>query len=164
MLTTVTYISEVNGQTVENDVKLSSSEFLVKIDTTGDGSPDTILGQPAVTEEIEIENDGDSATPQDQCGNTERFRATNEGWMVRVNGIVTAADREGNLTLQDLRDVVATSDSIWIRSDIMNGQVAVQNTVITQANDLVSIQTPDSVEPEKAFTFQLQLGESESGS
>ena len=164
MLADVTYIEEVNGQTVEREVKLASSEFIVKVDTTGDGTADTKLGKPVVTQEIEIENNGESAEPQDQCGNTERFRTTNSGWMIRVNGIVTANQRESNLTLQDLRDTIATMDAVWIRSDIMNGRVAVQNTVITQTSDLVAIETPQSEGREKAFEFQLQLGESQSES
>lgn len=161
MATTVTYIEEVDGRTVERDVRISSTPFSIKLDTTGDGEADTLFS-PAVTTEVEIENNGDTSTPSDQCGNTERFRTTNEGWSIRVTGIVTANEREGNLSMQMLRDLVAPADAVQIRCDLISGQVAVSNTLLTQPNDLVSIQTVDTQGEEKAFEFQLQLGESQS--
>lgn len=162
MATTVTYIEEVNGSTVEREVQLSTTEFSVKLDTTGSGEPDTLFS-PVVTQSVEIENDGDSTTPSDQCGNTERRRTTNEGWSIRVSGIVTANERGSNLSLQLLRDVIAPADSVQIRSDVLSGEVSVSNTVITQSSDLVSIVTDETEGEEKAFEFQLQLGESQSG-
>lgn len=164
MLTTITYVYEDGaGNTVSEEKSLPSAEFVVKVDDTGDGTADNLLGKPAVTTEIEIENDGETSTPSDQCGNVERFRTENSGWMIRVTGMVTAGDREGNLSVNDLK-AVAGMDSIWIRSDLISGQFAVQNTVITQPNDLVYIQTPDTDGEEKVFEFQLQLGESQGGS
>lgn len=158
----VSIIEQVDtGEIIERAVTISTSEFSVKLDTTGDGNPDTLFS-PAVTTQVEIENDGDQSTPQDQCGNTERIRTSNRGWSIRVQGIVTDEEREGNLTMQMLRDMVAPADSVDMRSDVISGNVAVSNTVITQANDLTSIETEDTIGKESAYEFQLQLGESES--
>jgi hypothetical protein len=145
------------GQTRVTERRISTTEFAVKIDGQ--------LYRPAVTTQVEIENDGDVSTTTDQCGNTERDREANQGWSVRVQGIVTGNDdRGGNLSMQLLRDVIATADTIKVRSDVTGSSVTrleVSNTVITQASDLVSIQTADTNGEEQAFEFNLQLGESE---
>jgi hypothetical protein len=145
------------GQTRVTEKRISSTEFAVKIDGQ--------LFRPAVTTQVEIENDGDVSATTDQCGNTERDRQANQGWSVRVQGIVTGNDdRGGNLSMQLLRDVIATADTIKVRSDVTGSSVTrleVSNTVITQTSDLVSIQTEDTDGEEQAFEFQLQLGESE---
>lgn len=161
MPTTVEVVREIDGQEVVTEETLSSQQFGVKLDTTGDGNPDTVFN-PAVTTQVEIENSGEVSKTSDQCGNTQRSRTTTEGWLVRVQGIVTDVERGNNLTLSTLRDTVASSDTVPIRSDLLSGTIVVSNVVITQASDLVSIQTEDSFGEEKAFEFQLQLGEEES--
>lgn len=152
VVTTIEYITE-GGQRTERDI--SSTRFSVKI--AGE------YRSPAVTREVEIENNGDQSVSRDQCGNIERRRQSNDGWAVRVTGIVTSNDvRRDNLSLQKLRDVVANMDSVEIVSDVTSGEYTVSNTVITEANDLVSVQTPDTDGREQAFEFNLQLGDTES--
>lgn len=159
MVNTVEITEDIGGgetQVVER--RIATTGFSVKIDGQ--------LYSPAVTTNIEIENNGQTDRVQDQCGNTERSRTTNDGWAVRVQGIVTKNDgREGNLSLQVLRDVVAVSDTIKIRSDVtppgVESGVEVSNTVITQASDLVSVQTGETDGEEQAFEFNLQLGQTE---
>lgn len=140
---------------ISEEVEISSSEFAIKID--GD------LYKPAVVTSVEIENDGDTDQTSDQCGHSARSRTGNNGWVIRVQGIVTGNDfRHENLSMQMLRDVIATMDEVQIRSDIYSGEQVVSNTVITQANDLHSIETRDTNGREEAYEFQLQLGETES--
>lgn len=158
VVSTIEIIEDVGGgQTQVTERRISTTEFAVKIDGQ--------LYRPAVTTNIEIENDGDVSKTQDQCGNTERSRQTNNGWAVRIQGIVTGNDdRSGNLSMQLLRDVVALADTIQIRSDLTGSSVTefeVSNTVLTQSSDLVSIQTGDTDGEEQAFEFQLQLGQTE---
>lgn len=162
MTTIVEFIEEVNGQEVVRERELSTQRFSVKLDTTGDGTPDTLF-TPVLTTEIEMENGSDQANPQDQCGNTEKLRATNLGWSINVTGIVTDSERQGNLSLSVLRDEVAVADKVTIRCDLISGPVAVNNTVLTQASDLVSINTQETEDEEKAFEFQLQLGSDSGG-
>jgi hypothetical protein len=151
---TLAQIQIVGGNGRET-VELSSTSFAAKLDGQ--------IYRPAVTTSVEIENDGDVSATKDQCGHTERKRVGNQGWQIRVQGMVTANTlRQGNLSMQQLRDVIAQSDEIEIISDVLSGTFAVSNVVITQPNDLVSIVTEDTNGEEKAFEFQLQLGESES--
>lgn len=148
----VEFIGE-DGNVREHSV--SSSKFSVEIDGE--------FKQPAIVSEVEIENDGDQAVARDQCGRVERRRQTNDGWAIRVTGIVTANDsRSGNLSLQTLRDVVANANTIEIVSDVESGEYTVSNTIITDASDLVAVQTADTDGKEQAFDFQLQLGDTES--
>lgn len=153
---TITIVEDIGGgETAVVEQTLPTTEFAVKIDG--------ILYRPAITTNVEIENDGDVTRVQDQCGHTEANRTTNQGWSIRVQGIITGNEgREGNLSLALLRDTIANRDSVEIRSDVISGRYEVSNTVITQANDLVSINTNDTNGEEKAFEFQLQLGQSES--
>lgn len=151
----VTIVENVGGEEQEVETILPSTEFAVKVDG--------VKYQPTVTTSIEIENDGDIATTRDQCGHTERSRQTNKGWNITIQGIVTGNNaRQGNMSLSLVRDVIATSETINVRSDIISGKFEVGNVVITQSADLVSIQTADTEGEEKAFEFQLQLGESSS--
>lgn len=137
------------------EVVFPSTEFAVKVDGE--------LLQPEITTKVEIENDGEMSTSQDQCGHTSRTRTGNNGWVVTVNGLVTDNDlRDGNLSLQTLRDVVATMSEAKIRSDIVSGTYEVSNVVITQPNDLVSIETDSTHGEESAYEFHVQFGESES--
>lgn len=152
------------GETAKKIIEISSTGFYVKFDN----EHPTELYSPAITKDIEIENDGELSRTQDQCGNTEKHRSANNGWSIRVKGIVTAnEDREGNLSLQLLRDTIATSETIQIRGDVIGKdfrRVEVSNTVISQSTDLVSVQTKSTDGKEKAFEFQLQLGQSEDDS
>lgn len=153
----ISIIESVGADYKETERVISSTEFAIKRDGQ--------IKQPAVTTEIEIENDGNTERTTDQCGNTERRRRSNKGWLIRVTGIVTANDeRNRNLSLQFLRDVVANAESVLIRSDVTGSGLTrfeVSNTVITQSSDLVSVETGETDGPEQAFEFQLQLGESE---
>lgn len=138
-----------------DQLEISSSKFSVKIDGE--------LHEPAVVTNIEIENDPSNSTTSDQCGHTSRQRTTDGGWIVRVQGIVTGNDdRYRNLSMQMLRDVVASADTVEVRSDVYSGEQVVSNVVITQPNDLHSVETPDTWGKEQAFEFQLQLGEEDS--
>lgn len=151
----VTIVEDRGGNTVEVKRTIPTTEFAVKLDGQ--------LYQPAITTNVEIENDGEQSRTADQCGHTERNRVGNKGWQITIQGIITGNDnRRGNLSLALLRDVIAVSETIQIRSDIISGEFEVSNTVITQASDLVSIQTSDTNGEEKAFEFQMQLGESNS--
>lgn len=155
-VTEITFIEETTGGVEERTETISSSRFAIKMDGQ--------LYRPAVVSEIEIENDAQESSPSDQCGNTERNRTGNQGWVIRVTGIITANDsRSGNLSLQMLRDVIATTDEVTVRSDIISGTFVVGNTVITEASDLFSITTRDTNGEEQAFDFTLQLGEEETG-
>lgn len=145
----------VGGTTETIEKTLPSTEFAVKMDGR--------QYQPAVTTDVEIENNGDLTRTQDQCGHTSAARTTNNGWSITISGIVTGNDgRDGNMSVQMLRDVVAPATSVQIRTDLISGQFEVSNTVITQPNDLVSVQTNETDGEEKAFEFQLQLGETNS--
>lgn len=153
-IATVEFIEVVDGGRQVVEETFVTTEFVVKID-----------GQkysPVLTTEVEIENDGDTATATDQCGHTERDRVTDNGWAIRVNGIITASDRTGNLSLALMRDVIATASDLKIRTDVIEGRFEVSNVLVTQTSDLVSINTGDTDGDEQAFQFQLQLGESES--
>jgi hypothetical protein len=161
MPSTVTIIEESDGEEFVRERIISTVEFSVKLDTDSDGEPDTLF-TPIITEDVEMENASDQSEVQDQCGNTERRRASNQGWSITVKGMVTAAERYGNLDLATLRDVVAPADDIIIRSDIINGEFALNNTLIGQRSDLVSINTVDTDGDEKVYDFQLQIGETES--
>lgn len=153
MITIVEQLENGETETVEREIP--TTDFAVKLDGQ--------LRHPAITTNVEIENDGDISRQSDQCGNTQTRRVTNKGWTIRVQGIVTKNDgRQENLSLQLLRDVIATAESIQIRSDVISGTFEVSNVVITQANDLVSVNTFDTDGKEQAFEFQLQLGESQS--
>lgn len=152
--TIIRHMSQFGG-TETDDVTLTSTEFAVKVDGT--------LLQPEITTKVEMENDGEMSTSRDQCGHTSRQRASNGGWVVNVNGIVTDNDaRDGNLSLQTLRDVVANMSEAKIRSDIVSGEYEVASVVITQPNDLVSINTDSTNGDESAYEFHCQFGESES--
>lgn len=152
-VTTVTLIeSGEGGGTREKEIKLQTVGFFIVVD--GENY------SPAVTTNVEIENDGDVAQPQDQCGRIERTKVSDKGWNVRVQGIITGNDeRDGNLSMQLMRDYVATADSVEVHCDLFDGEIVVGNLVITQANDLVSVNTRDTHGDEAAFEFQLQLGE-----
>lgn len=142
------------GQVQERSVSVRTTEFFITVEDQ--------QFTPAVVTNVEIEHDGDVADPQDQCGNVERTKTSNKGWNVRVEGIVTANDeRPGNLSMQLMRDYVATTDSVSVRSDLFEGEIVVSNVVITQSNDLVSVNTHETDGQEMAFEFQLQLGEEE---
>lgn len=134
----------------ETEVSLSDEGFAVELD----GS----LYAPAVTTNIEKEKSSDTTRLSDQCGNFERRNVANRGWAVRVEGIATGESRDNNLSLDRL-DEVAASEEIEIVCDLYDGPIAVQNVVVTQANDLISISTPETPAREKAYEFQLQLGE-----
>lgn len=152
---TVTVIEDSGGGRVEREVVFPDSAFAIEID-----------GQrykPAVTTQVEIEKSPDNEVIMDQCERSERGRGGSRGWQVRVQGIITGNDdRAGNLSLQKMRDTVGSMDEITIYSDIFSGTIVLSNIVITQASDLVSIQTKDTVNEEDAYEFQLQLGETES--
>lgn len=159
-LSTIQFIDE-DGTVVEETVP--TTEFGVAFDEDGDGEyTDDPLYSPAITSEVEIENDGNNAVVSDQCGRTERSRTTNEGWMVTVTGICTANEsRRGNLSLEQVKQI-GTSDEVYIVSDVHTGVLAVGNVVITQASDLVYVETGSTDGRERAFDFQLQLGDTES--
>lgn len=151
----VTIIRDVGGREVVEERPISTSTFYVKIDGE--------RYSPAITTELEIENGDGTAALTDQCGNTERRKLNDMGWSIRVSGILTMNDaREGNLSLQMVRDTVAQMDSITIGSDIISGEIVVTNIIITQTGDLVSINTRSTDGDEKAVEFQMQLGETES--
>lgn len=152
---TINFIEDVGGEERVVERKISTTGFILKIDGK--------KYSPTITTSVEIENSGENTTTMDQCGHTERERTGNKGWLIRVQGIVTSNDsRTGNLSLQMLRDVVATANKVKVRSDVISGSYTVSNVVITQSNDLVSVETRDTEGEEKAFEFQLQLGEKES--
>lgn len=153
---TVRIVENVGGSDEVIERTLPSTQAIIKEDE------DALPYEPAIVTDVEIESDGDMNTVSDQCGNAERESETNRGWVVRIQGIITGnEDRLQNLSLAYLRDVVATSDSVFVRTDAISGQFEVSNVVITQTSDLVSIQTQDTNGEEKAFEFQLQLGESQ---
>lgn len=135
--------------------EIASSDFALKIDG--------VLRTPAVVKEAEYENDGSSSATADQCGHTERQRTTNNGWAIRVQGIATLnANRRENLSMQLLRDGVANSNTVEVRSGVLSGEFEVSNVVITDASDLYSVQTRETNGEEEAVEFQLQLGQTES--
>lgn len=153
----VTFIQGGGGGTAEaeSETRIVSSRFAIELDDT--------LYTPAVVEGFEIENNGDTSTVADQCGNTQRQRTTNEGWTIRVNGIVTGNDnRNGNLSMPLLRDTIADLDTVTIVSDLLSGTFEVSNTLLSDSNEYHSIRTTDTDGDEQAFDFQLQLGESAS--
>lgn len=152
----VSIIEDIGGGETRTVSKtIPSTEFVVKIDNT--------LYRPAITTEVEIENDGETTTTRDQCGHVERSRTGDDGWRIRAQGIVTGnTSRDNNLDLQLLRDEVASASDLKVRTDMIAGFFEVSNTVITQSSDLVSINTNDTDGTEKAFEFQIQIGEDSS--
>jgi hypothetical protein len=148
----VKVIAESGGSEVVTTQKVSSSTFFVKIDGE--------RYSPVVTTEVEIENGDGTESVTDQCGNTERRKLSDMGWSIRVTGLITSNDqRSGNLSLQMMRDTVAQMESVTVGTDIISGEIVVTNVIITQASDLVSINTVDTEGEEQVFEFQLQLGE-----
>lgn len=154
---TVTLVEDVGGTEQVTERTLPTTQAIVKPNSSG------IAREPAIVTDVEIENDGDMNTVSDQCGNAERESDTRRGWVVRISGIITGNEnRFQNLSLAYIRDELARQDSIYIVTDVISGQFEISNIVISQASDLVSIETKDTEGPEKAFEFQLQLGESQS--
>jgi hypothetical protein len=147
-------VDDGSGGTTVTERTIPSTSFAVILDD--------IAYEPAICRRVEAENGGNDNTTSDQCGNTERNRTGNDGWKVTVSGIITGADRPQNLSLPTLRDVVAGSDSIEISSDVISGTYELSNVLIGQEEDLVSVQTVNTDGKEKAFDFQLQLGETQS--
>lgn len=154
-VTRVTYITGGGGsETEEREEEVITSKFQVRLDGT--------LYEPAVVQKVEIEKSDDSTRRTDQCGNMKKQKAENSGWIMRVEGIITANDsRHRNLSLQLLRDVIAEQDSVYIVSDILSGEIILSNVIITQPKDITSIETRDTEGKEQAFDFQLQLGRTE---
>jgi len=140
----------------EKTIELVQTPFAIRVDGSG-------FKQPEVTREMEIENDSNMTSVSDQCGNVERNTLGNQGWNIRVSGIVTNERRENNLSLQELRDIIAPSDTIEIQSEIIGGaaEFELSNTVITQRSDIPAIRTPSTNDIEQAFEFQLQIGETD---
>jgi hypothetical protein len=151
----VTYYESVSGEKTEVAVEHDKSDFALKIDG--------VLYKPAIVDEMEIERSGDMATPQDQCGHTERDRVGDKGWAINVQGIVTSNDaRAKNLSMQQMRDVVSTMSEAEIRSDLISGTYEVSDVIISDSSDLFSIQTQDTEGDETAYEFQMQLGQTDS--
>jgi hypothetical protein len=151
-MTTVTFIEEVDGRTVESEEEIATSPFAIKYDGQ--------LYEPEVVTDIEFERSDENATTHDQCGNTERTATTTQGWLVRVQGIITANEtRVSNASMPFFRDIVAPADAIEVRTDVVSGRFTVGNLVISQPNDLVGLTTVSTDGMEQAFEFQLQLGE-----
>lgn len=145
-------IVDDEGNVVEEEI--TTTDFYV--DVNGE------FHRPVITNEIEIENDSDMTSVSDQCGNVERNTVGNQGWKIRATGLVTGNDsRPNNLSLSKIRDVVALSDTITIESDLISGEFELSNTVITQSSDVAAIQTNATNGIESAYSFQLQLGETD---
>lgn len=153
-----TIIRNVGGGSTTEEKVQHTQDFQVKIDGE--------LYSPAITQNVEIEQSGETNKTMDQCTNVERKKSGSGGWLVRVEGIVVSgADAPSELTLEVLRDRVAFLDALEIRSTILNGTYVLSNVIITQSNDLVSLQAPwlgGETDRYDAFEFQLQLGEEES--
>lgn len=117
---------------------------------------------PPITTNIEVENDGDVNRTKDQCNNIEVRRfGSNTAWIMRIQGIVTATDRSGVLSLSRLMSL--KDRTVRVVSDFpIEGPILVANTTITQSNDNgAKLKTDEMNEPETMFTFNLQLGEEE---
>lgn len=140
-----------SGQVDEVDVR--NPKFYIRID-----------GQdfhPVLVDSLEIEHSGDSSTITVDCGDTERRKTANKGWVVTVEGLVSTNDtREDNLSVQKLKEV-ATMDAVDIRSALLSGPIIVSNVVIA-ADDAIEIDTERTSGREKVWAFRMTLGEEES--
>ena len=128
--------------------------------------------QPAVVRNIAMENDSEMDTVTDQCGRTENVREGDKNWEVTIDCIVTDAsyrtDRVGdesvnNLTLQESKqlpmyDVVELEGGIF---DEISGHFEVDNILINQSNDLVTVNVGAGEHP--AYEVQLQLKQASPG-
>lgn len=142
---------DVSG--AEREVDVQNPRFYIRID-----GRDLF---PVLVDNLEIENSGESQTITVDCGETERRKTANKGWVVTVEGLVSTNDtREDNLSMQVLRDVVATSDVIDIRSALLSGRIVVSNVIIT-SDDAVEIDTERTNGREKVWGFRMVLGEEE---
>lgn len=134
------------------------------VQITDEGFSVEVDGQeytPAVTEDIQADKSVEGTTLNDQCGNYESRATNNRGWSVTVKGIVTANDRDGNLTMQFIRDTISNLEQIEITCDLYRGPIQVNSVSLGQGNGLNEISTTKTVGKEKAYEFQLQLGEPE---
>lgn len=148
-------VTIIDGGGVEREVDVRNPKFFVRID-----------GQdlfPVHVDLLEIENSGETQTITVDCGDTERRKTANKGWIVSVEGLVSTNDTRGdNLSMQKLRDVIAHSEVINIRSALLSGKIVVSNVVITSADDAVEIVTERTHGREKVWGFRMTLGEEES--
>jgi len=106
--------------------------------------------EPAIVEEIEYDNEGQSDTTTTVCGESETRRTGDKNPDITMNGVVTS---DGKDELKSLK----RGQEITLISDVENGQVAVKRATVTQSADLVSYQETGSAEEQLAFTFQLEL-------
>lgn len=148
----VTVINE-EGQEVQYEPQDSSFQLVV------DGTAKT----PAVTQTIEVESNQRQAKTGTQCGETRQSNIASDPFKVTVQGIVTNATDGTSLSVSDLLFEVQEGDFVTINSDFpITTSLEVTNVVVTQSQDLVSVDTPQTDGFETAFTFQLQLGAEQS--
>lgn len=143
------------GDAATTQVEVRNPKFFIKLD-----------GEelyPAVVTNLEIEHSGESSTITTDCGDTERRRTGNLGWVVTVEGICTSNDvRTDNLSMQKLRDVIAPSETVDIRSALLSGTIIVSNVVLSSPESATEIETERTAGRERAWAFRMTLGEEES--
>jgi len=147
-------VTIVDGGGAPSEVDVQSPRFYIRLE-----------GQdlhPVLVDRLQIENSGESSTITVDCGDTERRKTANKGWVVEVEGLVTTNDsRPGNLSMQKLRDVIAPSDTVDVHSALLRGSIVVSNVVIG-SDDAIEIETGRTNGREKCWAFRMTLGEEES--
>lgn len=137
-----------------NEIEVRNASFFVKLD-----------GQelyPALVTNLEIENSGENSNITVDCGDTERRKTANGAWVMRVEGIVTSSSRTDNLSMERLRDDIANSETVEVRSGLFSGRILVSNVIISAPEEVTEIQTNRTNGREKAWAFSMVLGEESS--
>lgn len=119
---------------------------------------DTTVYRPWVCDELEEEQDVSGSTVQDQCGRTERQNTGTNGKRIRVTGFVRDEGTTDELTKDQVRQDLYTSQTVRMVSNTYSGRIQVQNVVITQTVENKRDAATDSL----LFRYQMQLGEEQS--
>lgn len=159
----MTSIITVLGPSGEERVELEPTEVIIAIDDNGDGNFTRF--SPAAVRNMEIENDGEVESISDMCGRTQSDRRSDENWEVIIDGIVTndsyTTEAEGgrfvnNFTLQQLKRIKDAA-AIRLESELHSGPMELNNIVISDSAQLVSVNV--GAGEQSAFEFNLQLKE-----
>ncbi|UBF23175.1 hypothetical protein M1M34_gp024 [Haloarcula tailed virus 2] len=117
--------------------------------------------EPAITQDVLIENDNETSSVRDQCGRVENRNQGSKGIRYTVEGILTNENVEAddptvanNLKPSDVIDL-QNFTTLRMISDIDSSEIIVKNFSLRQNTDIISIDTGSG--SKQAFPFQLQL-------
>lgn len=137
------------------EIETAETEFFVKVD--GEEL------HPVLVTNLEMESSGDTTSITVDCGDTERRKTANAGWIITVEGLVSTNDvRPDNLSVQKLRDDIKQRDVVDIRSPIFSGTIVLSNIIINSPESAVEAETSRTWDRERVWGFRMVLGEEES--